>query len=94
MKECLKCGTCCIAPPISHFNKPAGVPCRHLTADNLCGIHETRPQVCRDYSPWELCDRVQEGKDLDERMRIFLRAYNMESFLDTPCPNTGDGAVR
>ena len=24
--------------------------CKHLRADNLCGIYETRPQICRDYS--------------------------------------------
>jgi Fe-S-cluster containining protein len=24
--------------------------CKHLQSDNLCGIYETRPQVCRDYS--------------------------------------------
>ncbi len=24
--------------------------CKHLRADNLCGVYETRPQVCRDYS--------------------------------------------
>jgi Fe-S-cluster containining protein len=24
--------------------------CKHLRDDNLCGIYETRPQVCRDYS--------------------------------------------
>jgi Fe-S-cluster containining protein len=24
--------------------------CRHLQEDNRCGIYETRPQVCRDYS--------------------------------------------
>lgn len=26
-----------------------GAPCPFLTAENLCGIHETRPQICRDY---------------------------------------------
>ncbi len=25
-------------------------PCRHLQADNRCGIYETRPQICRDYT--------------------------------------------
>ena len=25
-------------------------PCKHLEADNRCGIYETRPQICRDYS--------------------------------------------
>ncbi len=24
--------------------------CKHLRSDNLCGIYETRPQICRDYS--------------------------------------------
>ncbi len=25
-------------------------PCRHLQADHRCGIYETRPQICREYS--------------------------------------------
>jgi len=24
--------------------------CKHLRDDNLCGIYETRPQICRDYT--------------------------------------------
>lgn len=24
--------------------------CKHLQSDNRCGIYETRPQICRDYS--------------------------------------------
>jgi len=24
--------------------------CRHLESDNRCGIYETRPQICREYS--------------------------------------------
>ena len=24
--------------------------CKHLQPDNRCGIYETRPQICRDYS--------------------------------------------
>ena len=27
--------------------------CRHLQDDNRCGIYETRPQVCRDYTTKE-----------------------------------------
>jgi len=29
--------------------------CRHLRDDNLCGIYETRPQICRDLDP-TLCE--------------------------------------
>ena len=25
-------------------------PCKHLQPNNLCGIYETRPQICRDYT--------------------------------------------
>lgn len=25
-------------------------PCKHLGADNMCGIYETRPNICREYS--------------------------------------------
>ena len=27
--------------------------CRHLRDDNMCGIYETRPQICRDYTTKE-----------------------------------------
>lgn len=27
--------------------------CRNLQPDNLCGIYETRPQICRDLQPTE-----------------------------------------
>ncbi|MDF2182907.1 YkgJ family cysteine cluster protein [Neptuniibacter sp. CAU 1671] len=50
--ECrLGCGACCIAPSISSLNKPAGVPCVHLTEDMRCGIFgkPERPKVCADF---------------------------------------------
>jgi Fe-S-cluster containining protein len=48
--------------------------CKHLRDDNLCGIYETRPQICRDYSTrnceyeddwvyehyWELPEQMEE----------------------------------
>ncbi len=48
--------------------------CKHLRDDNLCGIYDTRPQVCRDYSTtnceyeddwvydhyWETSEQVEE----------------------------------
>ena len=86
MKECYKCGTCCTAPDISTLNKPPNQRCEHLTEDNLCGIYETRPEVCRNYAPWELCDRVQAG-DLQTRVRLFLEAFGMEAYLIPPPPD-------
>lgn len=30
-------------------------PCKHLNAAHLCGIYETRPQICREYTT-ERCE--------------------------------------
>lgn len=38
--------------------------CSKLGADNLCGIYETRPQTCRDYSP-DACEHP-DGLDWEE----------------------------
>jgi uncharacterized protein len=49
-------------------------PCKHLRADQLCDIYETRPQICRDYTTkeceydddwvydhyWETSEQVEE----------------------------------
>ena len=49
--DCSRCaGLCCVAPPFAAsadfaFDKPAGVPCRHLQGDFRCGIHDRlRPE--------------------------------------------------
>ena len=59
--------------------------CKHLQSNNLCGIYETRPQICRDYaipekleSPDEpLCDYFSKEIDHDHEFRTMdeLEAY-------------------
>ncbi|HEY3966592.1 MAG TPA: YkgJ family cysteine cluster protein [Planctomycetaceae bacterium] len=34
--------------------------CQHLLSDNRCGIYETRPQICRDYST-DKCEYDDSG---------------------------------
>ncbi len=67
---CRSCGACCIALSISSRvpgysgGKPAGERCVHLNEENLCGIYEERPAVCREFSPSsELC-----GNSLEEAL--------------------------
>ncbi len=33
--------------------------CKHLGEDNMCGIYETRPQICRDYTT-DACEYEDE----------------------------------
>ncbi len=50
-KTCGACSVCCqeLTFEIDGALKPAGVMCRHCNAPNGCGIHTTRPQICRSY---------------------------------------------
>jgi Fe-S-cluster containining protein len=57
--SCGACAVCCVAPDISTLNKPAGIPCEHLTPDLRCRIYENRPAVCRDYQMDETCLLIQ-----------------------------------
>ena len=48
MRLCGTCTACCTCIGVKALDKPAGVPCKHLT-EHGCGIYETRPQECRQY---------------------------------------------
>ncbi|SNB48034.1 hypothetical protein SAMN06269301_3528 [Geobacter sp. DSM 9736] len=74
--ECRKCGTCCTAPDISALAKPLGVPCIHLTREGLCAIYDTRPAVCRGYSPDELCSLIS-APTIEKRVELYLAVFGL-----------------
>jgi hypothetical protein len=55
-RKCAACTGCCTVLAIEELDKPAGVPCQHLSSDGGgCGIYETRPKACREYDcGWRL----------------------------------------
>ncbi len=75
--ECTKCGACCVAPDIAALDKPVGMRCPHLTEDNLCGVYERRPKICRDFAADEVC-RMIEAPSLEERVRKYLALFGLE----------------
>ena len=54
--------------------------CRHLQPDNRCGIYETRPQICRDYSAdsceyeddWTYQQYFETPEQVEEYMEVVL----------------------
>jgi hypothetical protein len=70
----LGCGACCIAPSISSLGKPAGEPCRHLTADLRCAVFDqaARPACCSGLRPSvEMCgDNREEALDFLARLEM------------------------
>ena len=53
-----------------------GARCPHLTADNLCGIYDRRPEICRSYRADDLCARIA-APTLDERVRNYLAEFGL-----------------
>jgi Fe-S-cluster containining protein len=55
--------------------------CRHLQADNRCGIYDTRPKVCRDYSikdceyedDWTYDFYLETSEQVEEYMEAVLQ---------------------
>jgi hypothetical protein len=76
MSECTKCGACCVAPDIAALDKPLGARCPHLTAENLCAVYQSRPEVCRSYQPDALCERIA-APTLDERVHNYLVVFEL-----------------
>lgn len=76
MTPCTKCGACCVAPDIATLDKPLGLVCPHLGPDALCAIYETRPQVCRDYAPDEVCARI-DAPTLQGRVDNYLALFGL-----------------
>lgn len=72
-RSCGACSACCTVLRVDELAKPAGVDCEHQRRDcggedgdspsAGCGIHETRPPICRAYH----CLWLQGGLEDDER---------------------------
>jgi len=48
-RSCGTCTLCCKIFSVPDLGKPAGKWCKHIVQGKGCGIHETRPQVCRAF---------------------------------------------
>lgn len=67
-----------MAPDIAALDKPVGIRCPHLADDNLCGIYESRPQICRDYAADRFCDEIA-APTLEGRVQKYLAAFGLEA---------------
>jgi Fe-S-cluster containining protein len=74
--ECLRCGTCCVAPDISTLGKGLSERCPHLSESFSCGIYHDRPAVCRGYRPDQLCSTIAAAT-LEERVAAYLRLFGI-----------------
>lgn len=85
-RSCGTCTACCVYLQIETggIEKPAGVPCRHLTACNGCGIYDDRPQLCRTYHClWRSVDAMADEWRPD-RSGILMQLDELPAGPDDP----------
>ena len=64
-------------------------PCRHLQPDNLCGIYETRPEICREYST-KNCE-YEDDWTYDQ---YFETPEQLAEYAEAVLPPKKDGGIR
>jgi Fe-S-cluster containining protein len=62
-RRCGTCSLCCTILRVDELAKRAGFDCIHQRGEEGCGIHPTRPSVCRGYR----CLWLQGGLEEEER---------------------------
>lgn len=63
--------------------------CQHLQPDNRCGIYETRPQICREYTT-EKC----EYDDDWTYERFFETPEQVQEYVDAVMPDKNAIGIR
>ena len=62
-RSCGTCSHCCTVLRVDELGKRAGLDCVHQRGEHGCGIHLTRPSICRRYE----CLWLQGGLEDAER---------------------------
>lgn len=52
--------------------------CKNLASDNLCGVYETRPAICREYQPGD-CDYAGGAYGYDN---LFTHPCQIEAYYE------------
>lgn len=77
-RGCDGCTLCCrVLSAGEPLNKPMGVLCQHCVVGTGCGIHETRPPVCRDYHCGWLID-ASLGPEWRPELAHIIITYDLD----------------
>jgi hypothetical protein len=80
-RSCGTCTLCCKVFEVPALQKPAGVWCRHCAPGAGCGIHETRPQHCREFFCLWMSDPSLAEEWKPERSKIVLTLFPGNGFI-------------
>lgn len=96
-RRCGSCSLCCTLLRVDELAKPAGIPCEKLREGGGCGIHPSRPGICRSYRCAWLEGRFDESDrpDLLGALVDFLpRGGGLELVIVEARPGAFEGSPR
>ena len=90
-RSCGSCSLCCKVLTIALFDKPAGQWCSHAKPGKGCGIHQSRPFVCRSFfCEWMIAKGLgDEWKPERAKFAILVRndGNRLTAHVDPGAPN-------
>lgn len=63
-RECSDCDVCCNILEVRELNKKSFCNCVHRADHGGCGVYETRPSICRDWSCAYILDLIPGGEEI------------------------------
>jgi Fe-S-cluster containining protein len=75
VRECEECSLCCTVLRVDELRKLGGVDCVHQLPEGGCGIHPSRPAICRAYRCAWLQGHFEES-DRPDRLGAVLDFVN------------------
>ncbi len=95
-RSCGTCSHCCTVLRVDELGKRAGLDCKNQRGELGCGIHETRPAICRGYACLWLQGGLEDGERPDATggivdletvgigLRLGIREVRRGAFDDSP----------
>ncbi len=91
MRVCGECNLCCKLLTIPTINKSSNTWCKFCHIGKGCTIHETKPQVCKDFSCMWLRDETMPDDWRPDRTHVFVSGSDsddaLKMFVDSDYPD-------
>lgn len=71
-RECGGCAICCKLIACGDLNKPVNTWCSHASPNKGCGIHQERPEACRNFFCAWLQDETIPEEMRPDKSRVVL----------------------
>ncbi len=93
-RACGPCSFCCFIADLPQLDKPAHAWCRHNAPGGGCSIHQTRPDICRNFQCIWTFAALLDDRWRPDNCRFMLRSGPAEELVIEVDPEVPDAWKR